>query len=343
MSVADEVRCLRRTVALSDRSDIGLLRVRGAAAWDALDRLLPCELYLRDGEARPTLLLDDAGRVEADVTVLCEDEDLWLLVEGMPSDQVAELVRGSAEAGEEVVVDELDGSHTALGIDGPFAWALLGAWDAPGAMGLPYLSSYRPRPDVLALRSGHTGEYGYLLVAPADRAEVIGGELADAGSALEAGRASAEALSHCAVESWFFDASEPGTRLRTPLELQLQWRVSRRKEFRGSAALRAARATEPPRLTGLRGPTGLDACTPLLLAGARIGTVAVVREALDAPGTLGSAFLERRWAHSGLVLHTAAGTEVRTVSPPFLLNRSLFASPQRHTFADAATLPDPYP
>jgi aminomethyltransferase len=371
--VRDEVFGLRRAVALSDLSHVGVLRVSGESAFDVLDRLLPCELHLRDGQVRPTVLLHDDGTIAADLSVACDDEHYWLFAEGMPAAALAERVRAAGLPGDDLAVDDLGATHAVLGVDGPIAWELLGAFDSPGIGALPHLALARLDDGVICLRGSRTGEYGYQLVVPVTNKAAVWNRLTTLGAPLGLTLAGVEALEHCALEAGSFVVQAEGRRGVTPLDVQLQWRVSRRKTYPGSAALAAARARpDRRRSTGLRGPAGMapgDAVVlddvvigTLLAAGPDYGIVgAATIGAVGATGPVGTmgaagavagggggialAHLDLRLAHPGIdrfTVRTADGeAPVRTVSVPFVQNRSLYLRPGRQR-PDLDTLPFPY-
>lgn len=335
------VTAIRRSVGLSRRG-VQWVRARGEAAYDVLDRVLPCDMYLRDGQMRPTLLLDAAGDIVADVHVLADDGDYLVSVDGIPAESAVALFSEHRRAGEEASFEATN--LVTIGLDGPFAWEVMGAFDTPGVVGLPYLTSYRPEPDVLVVRAGRTGEYGYDLIAPADRAEAVHSRLLEIGAGFELGRADADDLSYCALENFFFDAR---TELRQgigPQEMQLQWRISRRKAYLGADAV-AARRFSAPRVVPFRSGASADGGAAILLGDHVVGNVLRTAPSLHGEGFIGLAVVDAPLAHSGvraLAVFTVDGpAPIVTVSAPFIANRSLFVKPQQHSWADRARIAFP--
>jgi len=342
----DEVAALRRSVTLSDLGHTSLVRVAGPQAWDVLDRLLPCDLFLRSGQARQTLLLAEDGTVRADVLVVCDDQAYLLFAEGLPAASVFGLVHGAIAPGEEVEVEDLGAGRTLVGVNGPFAWELLSEVWSPGIAGMPYLTLAELEGDVLCVRAGKTGEYGYDLMVPRSGAVATWRRLEAAGSALDARPIGQETLRYAALENWFFHVYEAGLRRLSPLHLQLQWRVSRHKEYPGSAALRALREGGiARRVTALRGPETLAVGQPLLHRGRPVGEMVAASRCWTGPGGIGLGLIDLALAHPGhdrLSVATGDGTEpVRTVSPPFITNRSLVVRPQWHRYATRDQIPFP--
>jgi aminomethyltransferase len=311
--VHDEVRALRRSVVLS-RPTSTLIRTTDAAA---LERALPSDVWLRDGQIRPTVLLGPDGTVVADVWLACDGDDFLVLADGLD----ATALIAALGTGEPL-------PHRLVGLDGPFAWAVLGAWDEAGAVGLPYLTLY-DRDGVRVLRMGRTGEYGYTFLAPPDQAEDLARTLLALGGRFGIREASADALGYAALETGFLDlAALP--RPLTPSELQLQWRVNRDLP------------ASPRRVTAFRAAGARSVGEAVRCDGDVVGEILVAAPDVAGPGAIGLALLDRDLAVAGLGYDAASGP-IRTVSLPMIANRSLYVRPQRHTWADEPTLPYPYP
>ena len=149
-----------------------------------------------------------------------------------------------------------------------------------------------------------------------------------------------DTLGYCALENWFLDVHALPRPL-DPIALQLQWRVSRHKEFPGSAALEALRsAGVPRRLTAITGPA-LTVGDPVELGGTEVGEV-VLAGASPRGDHIGAALVDTALAHSGVEAFTHRSHPIRTISPPFVTNRSLFVRWQQHTWAgrDDIVFPD---
>ncbi|MCB9700218.1 MAG: aminomethyl transferase family protein [Alphaproteobacteria bacterium] len=320
-----DLEVLREGVVIADLGPVELLRLEGTAAWDVLDRVLPCDLFLRDGQAKQTMWLDPVtGEVLADVLVLADGDVMWLLVDGLPAARVAEVLAAEARAGEELSVELV--ARRWLEVTGPFAWELMGAWDRPALVGLGYLH-HVDVDGAICLRGGRTGEYAYdLLVAP-DRAEDVLASLSRAGEPLDARRVGPAVVRLAALENWFWVPGHPGFAGLDPLQLQLQWRLSWEKDFPGAEALRARRG-EGRRLVAFRTEGAPVEGAVVALGGEPVGEVRVVL-----PDGAGYALIDREWAHPGVPGLSCEGAPLALVSPPLVVNRSLFVKPQRHRYA----------
>lgn len=337
MALREAVRAIRHAVAVS-RPELRYVRLTGPDAWDALDRLCAGDLYVRDGQLLQGLLLDEDARPFADCYVGRDDEDYFLLCEGPGAGALeAHLARHLPEGADAAYADLTD-AHAIIGLDGPFAWELLAALAGADAIGLPFLTFYHHE-DWIVARAGKTGEYGYVLVVPRGSAPAVEERLAAAGPALGAARAGQDALDQCALENWFFSIRHEGRLDVTPLELQLQWRVSPRKAFVGSEALRRRReAGIRRRITTLVGPGPLAAGDTVRLGPAEVGRIVNAGRSEARGDWVALALLDIAWAHPGLAfaVSPAAGggaVAARSVSPPVINNRSLHVSPQLHSYA----------
>jgi len=340
MALEREVNAIRSSVALSTLGHVAQVRLSGAGAFDTLDRLCSAELFLRDGQLLHSLLLSEDGRPFADIYVGRDDEELVLLSEGPSAEQLLAHLRSHAPAGAQVEFRDLSSTHELLGLNGPYAWELLGELEGPETIGLPYLAFFHLEGGT-CFRAGKTGEYGYTLSVPRDTAPATRERLEELGASYDLATAGLAALDHCALENWFFNIRREGLARVTPVELQLQWRVSAHKQYLGSAAVEARRAEgAKQRLTCLCAAAAFEAGDPVLCGEQRIGQVANAAFSFARQDWVGLAFLDWAYAHSGIdryaVVHQGRPVPVRTMSPPVLNNRSLYVDPQRHSYRTRA-------
>jgi glycine cleavage system aminomethyltransferase T len=293
-----------------------VLRVRGAGAFAALDRLLPCELQLYDGAARPTVIIDDDGRAAADVTVARVEDGYALFIEGLPAPVAADLVAEAAPAGAAVQVGDALEDAVLVSLHGPFAWELTAAWLGRFVVGLPPLAVSTSR-GVTLLRTGRTGEFGYEVLVPRPQAEEQLARLAELGRAFDLVKVPQESVDRCTLEAGGFVVRRERLAALSPIELQLQWRLSARKDHRGRAGLDRRRAAATHRISWFRSATTLDLDAPVSLAGKVVGVVLACEPLSRGCGAGGIALLERRIAHAGIELATPGGT-LTTASAPLV-------------------------
>ena len=334
MSVSDEVRAIRSSAGLSRASHVAILRVEGAGALDLLQRTSTQSPYVREGRVRHTLLLREDASVFADAFVVKVEDAFVVLAEG-PSERELVAWLTNAKRDEQVEVRGTSDAWAAFGVDGPYAWEIVSGVLGPVVLGMPYLTLLR-REEVLCLRAGKTGEYGYLLLVPREGAAEIEAKLLEVGHALDLVTVTLEALDVCALENWHFSMRNvPWVRTPklTPIELQLQWRVVYTREFIGADALRARRAEgAKSRVTCFTSADDVAPGERVRLGDLDVGEVLAARASPTLGLTVGSVLLERRFAHPHLSL-TAGERALRTMTASLVDNLSLRVQPHKHAYA----------
>jgi glycine cleavage system aminomethyltransferase T len=238
--VDHQVTALRTSAALSWSDHVACVRVEGMDGYEVLDRLCSSELHMRDGQLLATLLLNEQAVPVADVFLARDDEDFILLAEGMTGPELCDHIRAEAPEDSDFEVRDLGTSHRLLSLNGPYSWEVLAGVAGSEVVGLPYLTFFQLE-GTLCFRTGKTGEFGYDLLVPREDADGMAARFQDVGEEFDLAWAGLEALEVCALENWFFNIRREGRFGLTPLELQLQWRVSPRKGFLGSRALEERR------------------------------------------------------------------------------------------------------
>jgi aminomethyltransferase len=334
------MRALRRSAGISRPTHVAIVRVQGPDAFDLLQHASTRPLHLREGQLRHTLFLRDDAGIFADVLVASTDDGYCVLAEGPTEDDLAAWLTRTAET-RRMTLHGLSATHVVRGIDGPYAWEAAARILGPAVLGVPYLTLMR-REDVVCFRAGKTGEYGYTLVVPRDATQVIDEKLATIAPSLDMEDVTLDALDLCALENWHFSIralrETKLARPLTPIELQLQWRVSYAKEFPGANALRARRADGAKvRATAITADGPLAPGDALRIADD--DDAGEVLAAAFSPLTktwVGIALLSRRLAHPHveLIATTAQGTvRATTRTTPIVDNESLRVDPHKHTFA----------
>ena len=331
MSLPDEVRAIRTTTALCEATHVVTLRISGAAAFATLDKVCPATLALQDTQLRPTVLLREDGTVFADAYVARDDERYFLICEGPAPAELEAWVRSHA-VGTDLQVERLDQSHRMLSLHGPWAWDLLAACLGADVIGMPYLSFLRGEAGTLCFRAGKTGEFGYELLVPNEEVETLRAGLLQHGREWDLVPVSLEAIDHCALENWFFNIRKEGAAKLNPLELGLQWRLAPGKDFVGAAASKAHQAKA--RLTCVVTDGPVSAGDAVLHEGVEIGKVLSAGESHTLGKWVCAAMIDLQLAVPGIGGLVVNGHAARTSTPPVINNRSLYVSPQRHTWAD---------
>lgn len=340
-TLEQEVSALRGGVGLSDRSYVCVLRLRGEDAYDLLDRCCPCAMYIRDGEVRHTVLLSEQGTPILDLYVGNDDESFFVFSEGKPAQEVLAYWHSMIPEGADIQIEPWNETHALLGLNGPFAWELLAELEGHQVIGFPYATFYRSEEENLFFRLGKTGEYGYDILVPRDKVAAYWARVLEVGRSFDIRPVGFEALEHAGLENFFFSIRREGALGLTPIELQLQWRVSYEKDFLGRAALEAVKTSDARhRVTGIRSAHPLGEGGALYCEGECVGEVVVAMRSVTLGAWIGLGLLALPWAQAGLALSTdgAKEADIRTVSMPFVRNMSMLINPQKHSYRDAASL-----
>ena len=335
MAIREEYPNVRNAAAISRMDHVRVVRIEGEDAMEAVDAICSGDLWVRDGRMRQTLILDESGEPIADVYVCPDDEACILMFEGIQTSELSDAMGRSVDPELEAEVVDLGDEYELISINGPYAWEVMSKWLTPDIIGLPYLSFYHFDGGT-CFRAGKTGEYGYDLLIPGDSAGTVWDELSTLVDAIGGGEASLHTLDLCALENGFFSVRHGRLSGLTPLELQLQWRVSARKPFPGFEAVAARRVSGiKRRLTCFVARGSVSAEDEIREGDAVVGTVHSAAFSPGLSGVLGTALLDIEVAHPGIDSFAAekgeASEPIRTVSSPLVFNRSLLVDPHRHT------------
>jgi glycine cleavage system aminomethyltransferase T len=345
MTADDDSLIALRTGVVKHRRRPAIAWVRGEHAFETVEGLCPRDLFIRSGQILHSLVLDESGGVEAELCVCSRGDDYLLLADGLDDAGLLARLRAHTPRDADVQIEPLAASEYLLGVSGPYAWELIAALFGPELTTVRYLSSVvlpelgHAGRDALCLRLGTTGEYCYELLLPAATAAALEAKLDVLGQRFDLREVDVATLDRAALENGFFCPRHRGVLGRSPLELQLQWRLTYDLEFRGSAALRAARAQGPTprRLTWVLGQ--LDDDPPSSGPLTRGEQDAIVGELLDGFVSpmlgcfVGIALIDRPLAHPWIRgFRDTHDRELQTEAPPLLQNRSLFVDPKRHSY-----------
>jgi aminomethyltransferase len=228
-----EHRWTRESAGLFDVSHMGQIVLRGAEAEKGLEALLPADLsILRDGRLRYSLLLtEDAGIID-DLMVTRRGDHFYMVVNGATKAGDIEHLRARLPA--EVALDHMT-DHALLALQGPKAATVL-ARLAPGVDALGFMTGGAfeiAGVSAWISRSGYTGEDGFEISVPADRAEEV--------AELLAGQDEVKPIGLGARDSLRLEAGLPlyGHDLdthTTPVEADLGFAISKRRRAEGGFA-----------------------------------------------------------------------------------------------------------
>jgi aminomethyltransferase len=281
--MAEHLHC-REKASLFDVSHMGQAWLTGATAPAALEALVPSDIIgLKPGRQRYTLLTNEAGGIFDDVMVARVAESRLLLVVNA-SRKAEDFPHIAASLPDSVRIEEIE-DRALLALQGPMAAAVMGRL-SPAATSLPFMGVAAldlGGIPCLVSRSGYTGEDGFEISVPADRAEALAGALLAEPEVAPAGLGARDSLR---LEAGLCLYGSDIDELTSPVEAGLAWVIGKRRreawDFPGAAPIRDQMTHHPNRLrVGLR-PEGR--------APARAGTTIVADDGTEAGNVTSGGF-----------------------------------------------------
>jgi aminomethyltransferase len=177
--VLKEHTAVRTAVGVFDVSHLGKAGVTGPGAADFVNSCLTNDLgRIRPGKAQYTLCCDDAtgGVVDDLIAYLFSADDVFLVPNAANTAEVVRRLAAAAPDG--VTVTDEHRTYAILAVQGPRSAETLAKLGLP--TDLEYMS-FHATPEIVVCRTGYTGEHGYELVIPWDRAGATWDALIEAG------------------------------------------------------------------------------------------------------------------------------------------------------------------
>lgn len=327
--LAEHAQC-RERAALFDVSHMGqvALRAPGGAleAAAALERLCPGGLVtLAEGQARYTQFTDAAGGVLDDLIVSHAGDHLFVVVNASRAEHDIALMRADLPG---VTVEPLD--RALLALQGPGGEAALAAL-VPAASALRFMQTAAMGWDSATLRVsrlGYTGEDGFEISLPPDRAADFAAALLALPGVAPAGLGARDSLRlEAGLPLWGQDLDAT----ITPVEAGLGWSIPKRRReaggFPGAAVIAAQLAEGPPRrLVGVlpEGKAPARAGTEVMAQGRVVGRVTSGGFGPTIGGPLALALVEAAVAAPGTPLDLmvrGVARPARVVETPFVPHR----------------------
>jgi aminomethyltransferase len=263
-SVVAEHRAVRESCGVFDLSHLGTVRVTGPDAAAVLQHAFSNDVAsLAEGECQYTLCLNDDAGIVDDLIVSRFAWGYWAVPNAANAAEVIAMMRASAEDKDCDIIDVKDDT-ACLAVQGPRAAEVLTGAGIDG-VDLDYMhgrtlaiappsgevegDSRMPESEGLLTRTGYTGEIGFEVLLPIDRAPDMWDRITEAGAA-PAGLGCRDTLR---LEMGYALHGQDISVDTTPVEARLGWAVKAGTGFRGENAYVAAKEAGPSRrLWGLR-------------------------------------------------------------------------------------------
>jgi aminomethyltransferase len=310
LGVLGEHKHTRAAAGLFDVSHMGQVRLSGAGRAQALESLLPADIAsLPPGAMRYSQLTNDAGGIIDDLMVTNAGDYLYLVVNGANKDGDLAHLRAALPDG---IAVEHRTEDALLALQGPRTAAVM-ARLAPDTASMVFMTAKALSVggiDCYVTRSGYTGEDGFEISLPGERAEDL--------ARLLLAQEEVEAIGLGARDSLRLEAGlclhghdiDPTT---TPIEAGLNWSIQKRRRqeggFPGAEMIQAQLRDGPARKRVGILPEGR--------APAREGTVIIDADGTEIGAVTSGGFgpslggpLAMGYVAAG---HTAAGTSLGLV------------------------------
>lgn len=228
--IMSEHRHCREAAALFDVSHMGQVLIRGANAAAAFERLVPADLIdLKVERQRYTTLTNDAGGILDDLIIGRVEEGLFIVVNAARREHDIALMRDALEP--DCSVEPLD-DRALLALQGPAAAEVMFRV-APKSADLHFMETGESMvagiPCRIA-RSGYTGEDGFEISVPADRAEQLASRLLEEDEVALAGLGARDSLR---LEAGLCLYGQDLDETTTPIEAGLRWTIQKRRRAEG--------------------------------------------------------------------------------------------------------------
>ncbi len=245
--VLAEHRAVREHAGMFDVSHMGEIRVRGPRALALLQRLTPNDVgTLAPGRAHYSALLTERGTFIDDLLVYCLDpEDYLLVVNAASRERDLELLETAAAEDGGVRVEDQSDETALIAVQGPRAAEIMADVVGAEAAALRYYSFlHQEEEERMVSRTGYTGEDGFEIYTPPERAEDLWAEFLERGRDVGLMPAGLGARDTLRLEAGMMLCGQDIGEETTPLEAGLSWIVKWKKgDFVGRDALARQRET----------------------------------------------------------------------------------------------------
>jgi aminomethyltransferase len=292
-----EHRHCRESAALFDVSHMGQLRLIGPEAAKALESLVPMDvLDLAIGKQRYAFFTNSNGGILDDLMITRRETDLLLIVNA--ACKAADIQHLITNIGHRCTIVPLP-DRALLALQGPKAAQALSRLDssAPTLKFMTGMNMTLAGADCFVTRSGYTGEDGFEISVPADKADALARSLLMLDEVKPAGLGARDTLRlEAGLCLYGHDINEN----TTPVEAGLTWAIQKVRREGGA------------RHAGYPGASAIDAQLGFGASIKRVGLVGLER----VPVREGSVIVDGQGHKLG---HVTSGTLAPTVNEPIAM------------------------
>jgi glycine cleavage system T protein (aminomethyltransferase) len=250
-----EHNATRNAVGLFDVSHLGKALVHGPGAAAFVNAALTNDLNrIGPGKAQYTLCCNDSGGVIDDlIAYYVSDDEIFLVPNAANTPAVVAALRATAPP--ELSMTDEHRSYAVLAVQGPKSGDVLSGLGLPASMDyMGFADAELDGVPVRVCRTGYTGEHGFELLPPWDRAEGVFDALVDAVAAAGGQPAGLGARDTLRTEMGYPLHGHELSLDISPLQARCGWAIGWKKDaFWGREALLAEKQAGPRRLLrGLR-------------------------------------------------------------------------------------------
>jgi glycine cleavage system aminomethyltransferase T len=247
---AAEHRAARENVICMDMSFMSKFLVRGRDAAGLLSRLSANRVDGDSGVITYTQWLNEAGTLEADLTVTKLDDERFWVVASDTAHRHAETWMRRHIGGAHAVVTDMTSGFAQLNVQGPRSRDLLQALTSADLSNeaFPFRTA-RPIDigfaRVLCVRITYLGELGYELYIPVEQATHVYDRLVETGEAFDLRHAGLKSLASLRMEKGYRDYGHDIDNTDSVLEAGLGFAVDLSHDFIGRSAVEEQKAAGP--------------------------------------------------------------------------------------------------
>jgi 4-methylaminobutanoate oxidase (formaldehyde-forming) len=248
-----EHRAAREGVILMDMSFMSKFIVEGRDAGRLLNWISANDVDAKPGTITYTQWLDEAGRLQADLTVTkLDDERFWVVATDTAHRHVLAWMKRHITRDMHAFVTDVTSGHAQLNVQGPLSRSLLQQLTSADLDNAAFPFRTAREVDVgfarvLCIRITYVGELGYELYIPAEQATHVYDRIVQAGAGLGLRHAGLKALASLRMEKGYRDYGHDIDNTDSVLEAGLGFAVDLKKPggFLGRDAVLALRSAGP--------------------------------------------------------------------------------------------------